>query len=340
MPVGLSKRRFFYFICVIAVSVIPWQGHAQDALFTQFHMSPTHINPAFTGNTYAPLLHINSRLQWPTIGLAYQTTALSYDQHFSKYRSGLGLLLFNDRAGNGIYNTFRLEGMYAYTLRAGQAHFIKVGIGLAVVQHRLNWDKLIFLDQIDPEYGYLDAFGQELISGELRPDALSVIYPDLSVGLLYYSEKFYVGISLKHATNPDQSFRANASGDAIGLPGRYAFQAGGQIPLNNQAGYLNPSLLFSQQANLQQLNIGLIADIGMIYAGLGYRYAFENPDAVLLHAGIDLGLYTIGYSFDFTVSALSVRSGGSHELGIRLNFDHSEWFEKPFRYSDCFEVFR
>ena len=339
-----GNRWFSRTVCLasflIGVMAFPVLTRGQDALFTQFHMSPVHINPSFTGNTYAPLVHINSRLQWPSVRLAYQTVALSYDQYVKKYHSGFGVLLLNDRAGNGIYNTFRLEGLYSYSLRTGRKHFLKIGLGLALVQNRLNWEKLVFPDQIDPDYGYVDATGQPLGSADGNPGNLSVLYPDLSVGMLFYSERFYVGLALKHANNPDQAIYRKNGAEGGGLPGRYSFQAGMQIPLAGGPGFIHPSVLYARQAGLQQLNLSLMADIGMIYAGLGYRHAFENPDAVYVQTGIDLGLYTIGYSYDLTVSRLTVRSGGSHELGIRLNFDHSDWFEKPYRYSDCFEAFR
>jgi type IX secretion system PorP/SprF family membrane protein len=317
---------------------------AQDAHFTQFNMSPMHYNPAFTGYTYAPLIHLNSRVQWPGIDWAYNTVSASYDQYFKKYRSGIGMYLMNDMAGNGIYNTLRIEALYAYGLRIHSENFLKMGIGLAFVQNRLNWNKLIFLDQLDPSSGYLDALGNPNMSDEVPPEKFTLIYPDISVGLLYYSRFFYAGVGIKHAGSPQENYVTSTSNNFDGLAVRYTIHAGGQLPLMNRgfsdAYFLHPSVIFIRQANITQISGQLNIKLGTIYAGIGYRHAIENADALIFGVGVEIGMYTFGYSYDLTVSSLSPNTGGSHEVGFRINFDGSEWFEKPYRYADCFEIFR
>ena len=341
----INTRKYFLVLLILLSGWIAGvQGIAQDPLFSQFHMAPMQFNPAFAGNTYAPLIHLNSRMQWPSIDLAYNTVSLSYDQFFKKYNSGLGFAVFNDRAGNGIINTLRMESYNSYSLRIKDDNYVKMGLGFSLVQKRLNWQKLIFPDQLDPAYGSTDKNGDKLISGELQPDNLTLFYPDISVGILYYSPDFYAGISIAHGNTPDDDFLNTGINDAIGLSNRYTAQIGAQFSLPytflHKTTFLSPSLLYARQANLNQINGNLILDMGTIYAGVGYRYVFENPDAVIMSVGFQNGLYKIGYSYDLTVSKLTTGSGGSHELGLIINFDHSEWFEKPNRYSDCFEVFR
>lgn len=334
-------RRFSFMSFLLIAWLFPGLLPAQDALFTQTNMTPLHYNPAFTGNTYAPLIHLNSRVQWPGANLAYNTVSASYDQYFKKYRSGFGAFLMSDIAGQGIYNTFRLEALYSYRLRVHKGGFLKLGISLALVQNRLNWEKLVFYDQLDPDYGYLDAFGNPNSSDEIAPESLTIFYPDLSVGLLYFSQIFYFGIAVKHGNSPEQGIYQTGLQQENGLPLRYAVQMGGQIAYGmGTENYIHPMFLYTKQANLNQLSLQLHANMGTIYAGVGYRYAFENSDALLLTAGIELGMYTIAYSYDHTISGLTANTGGSHEIGVRINFDKSEWFEPPFRYSDCFEIFR
>ena len=344
-----KKHKAYFFNRVVVINLVimlfaVFRSFSQDAQFTQFNMTPLHQNPAFTGNTYAPLIHLNSRAQWPGVDLAYNSVAVSYDQYFHRYRSGVGLFMLNDIAGKGIYNTFRMEALYAYNLRMRGNRSIRMGLSLAIVQNRLNWDRLIFYDQLDPDYGYVDESGVPNPSTELPPDRLTIWYPDLSAGLLYHSSSFYAGISIKHANSPEQGFLSQSVDSENGLALRYAVQVGGQIRFGYKGpganNYIHPMLLFSQQANIRQLKAMTHIELGTIYAGLGYRHAFENPDALILTLGVELGMYTIGYSYDHTVSRLTVNTGGSHEIGVRINFDHSEWFDPPYRYSDCFEIFR
>jgi type IX secretion system PorP/SprF family membrane protein len=340
-----SRNLVFSGLAVVLLTVFgPIRLWAQDALFTQFNMVPMHFNPAFAGNTYAPLVHINSRMQWPSIDLAYNAAAVSYDQYFKRYRSGVGVYLFNDYEGQGIYSTFRLEGIYSYNLPIREDHFLKMGLSLALVQNRLNWEKLVFYDQLDPDYGTVDAGGVPGSSTEVPPADLSVLYPDLSLGLLYYSPMMYAGVAVKHGNSPEQGFVGSGAAEGNGLAVRYALMAGGQISFDRgrpeNRYFFHPGLLYTRQAGLQQLSLQGTVRLGTIYAGIGYRYAFDNPDAVLMLAGVELGMYTIAYSYDLTVSGLSAGTGGSHELGIRINFDRSGWFDPPYRYSDCFEIFR
>lgn len=308
---------------------------AQDPVFTQFFNDPLQVSPAFAGTTFAPKIHLNSRLQWPSVGFAYNTLSLSYDQFFHKRKLGLGAFIQQDNAGAGILNTLMVQGMVAYRLEITYGHYLKMGLSFGMIQRRLNWEKLIFSDQIDAVKGYLEELG----SLETKPEALTVFKPDLSIGLMYYSEHLYLGYSLHHANGPDVSFTNTQEAFSNGLPVRHHLIVGGQIWVNHHT-YLSPAVLFSSQAKINQVNFQLLGNIGTVYAGIGYRYWVGHPDAVLTGIGVQYGMFKIGYSYDLTVSGLNDSTGGSHEVSFVINFDKSEFFRPPFRYSDCFEAFR
>ena len=69
-----------------------------------------------------------------------------------------------------------------------------------------------------------------------------------------------------------------------------------------------------------------------------YRDTANNGDAVIGSLGVRSGIYKISYSYDLTVSGLGVNSGGSHELGLILNFD--SLLPKKSKYNDCLNLFR
>lgn len=327
----LKKAVFILLVIFLKIADIA----AQDPVFTQFFNDPLQVSPAFAGTTFAPKIHLNSRLQWPSAGFAYNTLSLSYDQFFHKRKLGVGGFIQQDNAGAGILNTLILQGMVAYRLEINSGHYLKMGLSFGMIQRRLNWEKLIFSDQIDAVKGYLEELG----TLETKPEALTVFKPDLSAGLMYYSEHFYLGYSLHHANGPDVSFSNTQESFSNGLPLRHHLIAGGQIWLDHHT-YLSPAVLFSSQAKINQVNFQLLGNIGTIYAGIGYRYWVGHPDAVLTGIGVQYGMFKIGYSYDLTVSGLNDSTGGSHELSFVINFDKSEFFRPPFRYSDCFEAFR
>ena len=335
------KIIIFVFVAFIAdISMI----YAQDPIYTQYYQAPLHINPAFAGNTYAPVVHLNSRIEWPAINFAYNTYSFSVDRFFKENNFGAGINFMMDNSGNGIYKRFRMEGILAYKLQVAEEKFLKMGLSIAWGMNSLDWDKLIFGDMIDPFSGYTLPDGSTLPTGETRPENLNINYLDLSAGLLYFTQIYYIGIAVKHANSPKDFYFSTRDNVNKGLPVRFSAQIGAEIDITSNNIYskifYSPSLLYVSQSGLNQLVFNNYIDLGLIFAGIGYRHDFLNPDAVLFSIGVSKEMFKIGYSFDYTISRLSITSGGSHEIGITINFDKSTLFEKPYRYSDCFNMYR
>jgi hypothetical protein len=53
-----------------------------------------------------------------------------------------------------------------------------------------------------------------------------------------------------------------------------------------------------------------------------YRHNLENPDAVIILAGIDYQGFSFGYSYDATLS--EIKTGGAHEFSIIYRFNDQE----------------
>jgi hypothetical protein len=57
-----------------------------------------------------------------------------------------------------------------------------------------------------------------------------------------------------------------------------------------------------------------------MYFGLGYRNVINNSDAVIGYLGVKKGKFRIGYSYDYTISQLANKTGGTHELSFTFNW--------------------
>ncbi len=57
-----------------------------------------------------------------------------------------------------------------------------------------------------------------------------------------------------------------------------------------------------------------------MYFGLGFRNAIRNFDAVIGYVGFKKGKFRVGYSYDYTISRLINRTGGTHELSFTFNW--------------------
>jgi len=318
-----------------------WVLQAQDPVFSQFYLAPTQLNPAFVGNNLGPNFYLNYRNQWPSINQAYVTYSASYDQFFDNINSGLGLVLLADDAGNGILQNNKVMLQYSYRLQVNRNLFIKTGIELGALQSRLAWDQLVFFDQLDPQFGANTPGGGFIPSSETPPDQTSLYNFDLGFGVAIYSRSFYGGLSLKHLNSPEMAFFDDANALSGGLPMRMVLHAGWQFTPSGARfrpgdPMISPNVIFVNQGSFRQLNLGVHGGIGSVFGGIAYRHAWTNPDAVILSIGFRSGFVRFGYSYDITVSSLSLNSGGAHELGLNfiLNYD------QPVDYDDCFGLFR
>lgn len=315
---------------------------AQDPVFSQFYNSPLHLNPALTGNTFGPKVAINYRNQWPSLSFAYVTYAASYDQFFKKYNSGIGFSVLADDAGQGIYKTNKLAFDYAYSIQLKKDHYIKIGIEPAISQSRLNWDKLVFADQINGESGVITPGGSNLPGTEQRPEVTNKVFFDVGVGGVYYNPIWYLGASVKHLTAPDIRFIETGKAESIrGVPLRLSFHSGAQFPvramnIRKNKAYFAPQVMYMHQGPFDQILVGGNMDIGVISFGGWLRHTFRNADALVATFGYEQDFFRIEYSFDFTISGLG-NQGGAHEVGIVLTFEDQN---RQVDYNDCFQIFR
>lgn len=306
------------------LTTILQEVRAQDPQFTQFYANPLYLNPAFAGVVRCPRFILNYRNQWPAIPGNYITYSASYDQHIDALNGGIGVLVTNDVAGQGTLNTLNFSGIYSYHLEVNRNFSIKAGFQATYAQRTLDWSKLTFSDQIDSRYGFIystkEVFGPN-----------SVNYVDFSAGLIGYSERFFFGFAAHHLTQPDQSFLVPSSR----LPMKITAHAGASIPLSrktrfNDPAKISPNILFQQQQDFRQINVGMYFQKSPFVAGLWYR----NKDAFIALVGIQQGLFKFGYSYDVTISRLTNTTGGAHEISVSMQVDCKPK-KKRFRTINC-----
>jgi type IX secretion system PorP/SprF family membrane protein len=315
---------------------------AQDPIFSQFYAMPLQINPAFAGSAFAPRMGIAYRNQWTGFNSAYRTYAAFYEQRFERLNSGIGFNLEGDNAGDGIYKTTKFSTNFAYRLTITDELGVKFGVEAGMHQVNLDWDKLVFGDQLDAVDGI--SFQSE----EIRPDATNVSRLDISAGMMLLSSKFYVGGAVKHLNTPNEGILLINDNLSRGLPMRYTVHGGSEIIVKRgnkrQApSFISPNFLFLAQGPYKQLNVGAYAGLRQFYAGAWHRTTFRNADAVILLAGFRDGVFKVGISYDFTVSGLSANAGSTFEVTMGVLLDNSERLRKKKKradINDCLRMFQ
>jgi len=299
------------------------RGFAQDVIYSQFYANPLYLNPALAGAKLDQRITLNYRNQWPSIKQGYISYSASWDQQFDKISGALGITANADVAGGGVYNRFSGSGIYSYRVQASRHIVLNAAVEASYIQYKLDWNKLVFGDQIDIRTGNIEA------TREYIPSRLNIGNVDFSAGVLGgYKESLYFGVAVNHITRPDIAFY---EGNANRIPMRWTVHSGVLIDfrqgmdgedLRNFS--ISPNFIYVQQGQFRQLNIGLYMNRFPFVTGLWVRHNFGNPDAVIALFGFQSKVYKIGYSYDYTISKLTNKSGGAHEISIAWLFQKSK----------------
>lgn len=337
----LSSGAIYLFFLLSLCLLGNHKAEAQDPVFSQFYLSPVQLNPGLAGLTEDPRFAANYRNQYPGFNNAYRTYALSYDQLFSGMQAGIGGWLLADDAGDGILKTLKAAGIFSYRVRLNDNLYAKTGIEAGIVQSTLNWDKLVFGDQIDDYVGTISPGGIPFPTEEVAPEKNSVLYPDLGIGMIVYGGDLYTGLSLRHLNRPDPDFLLVNSNLSPRIPMRWTLHAGGSWPIFDGifSGYdveFSPSIILVTQGPFNQINGGFTIDAQMITMGFQYRLSSGRSEALIGSIGLRTNRLRLGYSFDYTISGFPL-SAGTHEIGIVYHLDDGD---TESRYNDCLNIFR
>lgn len=326
-----EKNGSFFRSVMIIILILPFsQIFSQDASFSQFYANPLYLNPALAGTDDCSRIMLNYRNQWPALPNAFTTYSASADYHIDAISGGVGLLFVSDNSGNGTITTNRISAIYSYHLKLSDNANLNAGFEASYHQQKLNWDKLIFQDMIDPNTGNVNPG----ISSESPPTKLSLSVIDFSGGLLLgIKEKFYFGLAVDHLTQPNLSYYSENESP---LYIRYTVHTGMTLDLggrnyrpNSGNFIISPNVLYQQQQNAKQLNAGFYVEKQPIIVGLWYRHNFSNPDGALFLIGLKQKRIRLGYTYDLTLSKLKSNTGGAHELSLAILVNCNKKRNKP-----------
>ena len=335
-------------LAVLSVCGVLTEARAQDPQFSQYYAAPLYHNPAFTGGAFRDRVTVNNRLQWPSIPGAFVTHSVSYDHYARKYNSGIGFLATTDRAGTGNLTSTTVAATYAYQWSFDRHWVARGGLQFGYGFRSVDYFALTFGDQVDPR-GYS---GRPTTSDPTQFDVTNLGYMDIGAGMLVFSRQLWFGLAAHHLNTPNQSIIEGTSA----LPMRVTFNVGGVIPLESRVirqqnarknrepqKSITPSLLYKFQGEFDQLDVGCYLyyspiAVGIWYRGLpikNYRQGLYNHDAVVLLLGLKQANYSIGYSYDLTISGLGMGTGGAHELSLTYEFNTKAKLRKKPKLIPC-----
>jgi type IX secretion system PorP/SprF family membrane protein len=184
------------------------------------------------------------------------------------------------------------------------------------VQYGINTSSLITTDNISSDATF-------------NEKNLKRIVPDFGLGLMYKSDKFYIGVTVPHLLQSKIKFInevVDTTGMNIGKRNTFAqifrhyyTTAGVNININDDF-KVQPAVLVRYV-----INAPLVADFNtnvvykdFLWAGAGYR--ISNFGAIIAMLGVNISdRFKVGYAFNMTTGGVSSFTGTSHEIMINYH---------------------
>ena len=319
-------------VFIFAILLLGKLGLSQDPHFTQFYASPLYLAPSFAGSTKGKRIVTNYRNQWPALQKAFVTYSFSYDHYLPSLNSGLGLIFLRDQAGNGDLSNTNIGLIYSYHIKLNQNWRVIPGFKMLYTQTGLQFNQLTFGDQL------ISGHSETSENGQAYSDHTKDL--DASASALFYSSQLWMGLTADHLLRPNESL----SGHQSLVPMRFSLFGGMKIPINNRYNRksnenLFPAVHFMKQGKNTQMSLGLYWHYNPFMMGLWYRGIplvknIPSNDAFALLVGYQMDQFTVGYSYDVTVSNLAGLTQGAHEISLTFTFgqyktNREKWIPTP-----------
>ncbi|MCW3123712.1 MAG: hypothetical protein JWQ38_3204 [Flavipsychrobacter sp.] len=294
-------------IITLLALAAPWASFAQQQpQYTQNQFnSNLMINPAYAGSSDCSSIGLRYRDQWA--GLKGAPTTVSFIGEVKLLERLYGGICINyDKIG--INRTFDINGNIAYQLKVSDKGTLALGLKLAGEFIKSDFGSLVNISPSDPLYHTNQ----------------NVTIPFVGTGVLYHTDRFYVGASAPNLV----SFGNVAMRSKIIAP-HYDGYGGLRITLPNEF-ELRPAMLVKYQPKAP-IEFDFASDIWfkqLIGVGLAYR----TGDAVNCMLKIRYQAYYFGYSYDIPVSGLRSFNYGSHEVFLGIDFPKNKDANKNIRY--------
>jgi type IX secretion system PorP/SprF family membrane protein len=279
---------------IVLVCIANTLSAQQIPLTSQYMFNNYLLNPAEAGATEYIPVSLSVRQQWAGLDGAPETQFFSMHSKLGE-KMGVGGYVYRDETGPISEQGLQLS--YAYHLSINDKSKISFSLAGLLFFHSINRASL------KPE-----ETGDETLSA-MKINAMS---PDINFGILYYTDKYKVGISspqlLQNSIYSSNSNDTENSSDLARhyyLFGEYSFSISDNIDVV-------PSTLvkYVSGAPFQgDLNVRGVYQ-KKYWIGASYRY----NNAVVGLLGLNYKKLSFGYAYDFTLTDVNDYSSGGHEL--------------------------
>ena len=285
-------------IVLVIFSTFSVKGQ-QDPHYTQYMYNMNIVNPAYAGSKDGLVLSVLGRSQWVGIKDAPKTFTFNAQAPLGK-NVGMGLSVISDKIGPlSEQNVF---ADFSYTLQVNER--AKLAFGLKAGVTFLS-APLSFLNTVN--------------SGDIAfQNNLNETNPNFGVGLYYYTDKYYLGLSAPNLLKTIH-FERGSGIVSKALEETHYFFTGGYVFQMSDDIKFKPSFL-AKAATGAPITVEYSANVLFhenIEFGLSYRY--DDSFSAIFGLNVTEQL-RMGYAYDHTFTNLGDFNSGSHELLLTFSF--------------------
>ena len=327
-------------IAIAVLGLLVLGAKAQDHIFSQFYNAPMYLNPALTGQFDATFrMNMTYRNQWSSIAGELSYLSVSADLKLPDGAGGVGLIANSSSEGMAALKKNSLAGVYSYIV--GDEKFsASFGLQAGLTNRTLNFDKLVFSDQLDPTLGFTGGSSQAE-----QPFNDQKYYFDAGAGANFIYGDFMMGGSLLHLNKPDESF----TGSKVPTPIRTAVYASYKMDISgngSESMFVIPSVVYYRQAKATAMSAGMQFKYNGVNAGLWYRTGGDyKANALVLSFIFDIFTnknknqkMRLGVSHDATMNKLNYgNTSGTSEVSV--GFETGESREQQFGAGQCYKFY-
>lgn len=263
---------------------------AQDNRLSQIFSNPLFINPAYAGSLGCSRATLNYRQNIPYNNSEYLAFNTAYDQYVKPIYGGVGIQL----ATNHFFykDVTTIDGAYAYNFNVNDNLHIRPAIKFGL--------------------GYLD---YDWTKSGMPINNYSTQYFNLGAGILVSYKSLVAGVSSNHINRPDIGNVGESR-----LPSKWIIHANYQFDINEKT-MLTPGIFGSKQLDAYEIVYNLFLKYDFLKAGIGFRQGFNYSDGFILMLGYCNNWMSVGYSFENTMSHLTNKADGIHEITLAFKFN-------------------
>lgn len=298
MHLASFKRKIPAILLVLILMAVSMASMAQQNSFsyTQYADNLTALNPAYSLLDKAASISLLARKQWVGINGAPTTFLLNGNIPIENIGAAAGLTIMNDQFA--VEHQTEVNAYFAKSIQLEDNAFLSVSINAGIRNYVADYSTL---DASDPSFR----------------DDVRQTKPNLGFGVMYYTDSYYVGLSVPELTIT--SLGTASVQDNNNFKNHFYFAAAWISTIADGLKF-KPATLVSYTKG-----VPVIADIsGTLYVkdqfGIGANYRTNKEVAGILTVNLDS--VRLGYSYQFGTSSTNLGgfNNATHEVTLSYRF--------------------